>query len=124
MAQFFNIGLQVVIYDKLVFRFAKRKLLIKVARKAPISCPIMNPGRFVGLIPAKLSVSERATVIAGFAKLVEDVHQYPATIAKATAIGTDFGACFIAPKIAKTRVNVATASAIIFEIPLRSFVPI
>ena len=35
----------------------------------------MNAGTSLGAIPAKLSLSDRAIVIAGLAKLVEDVNQ-------------------------------------------------
>lgn len=42
---------------------------------APVICPTMNPGMLLGAMPAKLLLSERAMVIAGLAKLVEDVNQ-------------------------------------------------
>ena len=42
---------------------------------APASCAAMNPGASAGRMPAKLSVSERPSVIAGFAKEVEAVNQ-------------------------------------------------
>lgn len=48
---------------------------IAVAAIAPMSCPIINPSTFAGLTPAKLSDRERAIVMAGLAKLVDDVHQ-------------------------------------------------
>ena len=38
----------------------------------------MNHNADVGAIPAKVSVKTRATVTAGFAKLVDDVNQYAA----------------------------------------------
>ena len=42
---------------------------------APASCAAMNPGASAGRMPAKLSVSERPSVIAGFANEVEAVNQ-------------------------------------------------
>jgi len=42
---------------------------------APASCAAMKPGTSPGAIPAKLLLSERATVIAGLAKLVDEVNQ-------------------------------------------------
>ena len=42
---------------------------------APASCAAMNPGASAGRMPAKLSVRERPSVIAGFAKEVEAVNQ-------------------------------------------------
>src|SRR5947207_2267533 len=47
-----------------------------VAAPAPRSCAMMKPGASAGRIPAKVSVSDRATVTAGFAKDVEAVNQY------------------------------------------------
>ena len=46
-----------------------------VAAAAPTSCAAMKPGAFAGRMPEKVSVSERATVMAGFAKEVEEVNQ-------------------------------------------------
>ncbi len=45
------------------------------ARQAPTSCAAMNGRVSTGRMPAKLSVSARAKVIAGLAKLVEAVNQ-------------------------------------------------
>jgi hypothetical protein len=45
------------------------------ASKAPPICAAMKPGASTGRMPEKLSVSERARVIAGLAKLVDDVNQ-------------------------------------------------
>lgn len=47
----------------------------KCAASAPTSCAAMNPGTDAGAMPAKLSLSDRATVIAGFAELVDEVNQ-------------------------------------------------
>jgi hypothetical protein len=48
----------------------------------------MNAATWLGAIPAKVSLSERANVTAGFAKLVDDVNQYAAVIQSATATAT------------------------------------
>ena len=40
----------------------------------------MNAGTLAGSIPAKVSVSMRPIVTAGFAKLVDDVNQYAAAM--------------------------------------------
>ena len=74
------------------FSFANKIFDVKSAAIAPMIWPAKNPSTLAGLTPAKLSDSMRATVMAGLAKLVEDVHQYPAVIAKATVMGTDLGA--------------------------------
>ena len=42
---------------------------------APVSCAAINAGTSPGAIPAKVSDKLRATVMAGLAKLVEDVNQ-------------------------------------------------
>ena len=42
-------------------------------------------------MPAKLTVSARASVIAGLAKLVDEVNQYPAVITAATVSGVHVG---------------------------------
>ena len=46
-----------------------------VAALAPINCARMNPGTSAGRIPAKVSVTHRASVTAGFANEVEAVNQ-------------------------------------------------
>ena len=40
----------------------------------------MNIGTLLGRMPANVSVSVRAIVTAGFAKLVDDVNQYAAAM--------------------------------------------
>jgi hypothetical protein len=40
----------------------------------------MNIGALLGRMPAKVLVSVRPTVTAGFAKLVDDVNQYAAAM--------------------------------------------
>lgn len=45
------------------------------ARRRAASCATTNPGTSAGAIPAKLLDSDRATVVAGVAKLVEVVNQ-------------------------------------------------
>jgi hypothetical protein len=77
---------------------------------APKNCARINPIRLLGFIPVKVFVKARPIVIAGFAKLVEDVHQYPAKTVKATAAGTDFGEYLTEPNIAKTKAKVAMLS--------------
>src|SRR5512134_783514 len=47
-----------------------------------------NIGTDEGSMPANVSDSDRATVTAGFAKLVDDVNQYAPAIHAATANGT------------------------------------
>ncbi len=46
-----------------------------VAVRAPTICATMKAGTSKGWIPAKVSLSDRATVTAGFANDVEDVNQ-------------------------------------------------
>ena len=53
----------------------KRNLAITNAATAPASCAAMKPATLSGAIPAKLFDRLRATVIAGLAKLVDDVNQ-------------------------------------------------
>ena len=48
------------------------------ASAPPASCARMNGATDAGAIPANVSENTRPTVIAGFAKLVEDVNQYAA----------------------------------------------
>ena len=48
---------------------------------------MMNPGTCDGAIPAKVSVRERAMVMAGFANEVDEVNQYAAPIHAATIQG-------------------------------------
>ena len=47
-----------------------------VAAAAPVSCARMNPGASMSLIPAKVSLADRASVTAGFANEVDAVNQY------------------------------------------------
>ena len=51
-----------------------------VAAVAPRNCATINPGTFAGWIPVNVSVSDRASVTAGFANDVEDVNQYAAVM--------------------------------------------
>ena len=51
----------------------------------------MKPGVSAGRIPAKVSLTERASVTAGFAKDVDAVNQYAPIIHAATAHGTADG---------------------------------
>ena len=75
-------------------------------------------------IPAKVVVKPRASVTAGLAKDVDDVNQYAAVMVRPTSQGTACGAYRMPPRIARTRVNVATASASHCDGPLRVVVPI
>src|SRR4029434_7313063 len=58
------------------------------AAPAPRISATINPGASAGWIPANVSLNERATVTAGFAKEVEAVNQYAAPIYPPTAKGT------------------------------------
>src|SRR5262249_32617826 len=69
------------------------------ATAAPTSCAATNPGTHEGAMPANVSVSDRATVTAGFANDVDDVNQYAAPMYDATAIGAARGADSLAPWI-------------------------
>jgi len=52
-----------------------RVLAIAVAAIAPANCATTNIGTSCGAIPANVFDRPRTTVIAGFAKLVNDVNQ-------------------------------------------------
>ena len=45
-----------------------------------MTCITMNIGTLSGAMPAKVSLSMRAIVTAGLAKLVDDVNQYAAAM--------------------------------------------
>ena len=64
----------------------KNNLTTSVAIIAPIIWAKIKPKTLDGLIPLKLSVNILPIVTAGFAKLVDEVNQYPAVINKATPI--------------------------------------
>jgi hypothetical protein len=51
-----------------------------VAANAPANWVATNPATSAGLMPAKVLLSDRARVTAGFANEVEDVNQYAAVI--------------------------------------------
>src|SRR4029077_977888 len=51
-----------------------------VAAAAPVSCATTKPGTSTGRTPAKVSVSARPMVTAGFANDVETVNQYAAVM--------------------------------------------
>ena len=65
----------------------KRYRARQSAASAPVSCAMTNMGTSWGRMPANVSESERAIVIAGFAKDVEAVNQYAAPIHAATIQG-------------------------------------
>ena len=56
-----------------------------VAAKAPASWATMKAGASTGLMPANVSLADRANVTAGFANDVEAVNQYAAMMYAATA---------------------------------------
>jgi hypothetical protein len=58
------------------FKFGTSHRKSNVDAKAPKSCATTNSGTSLGRIPAKVSLTDRAIVTAGFAKDVEDVNQY------------------------------------------------
>ena len=53
-------------------------LITPAARMPPIICAAMKLGTDDGAIPAKVSENIRPTVMAGLAKLVEEVKKYAA----------------------------------------------
>ena len=53
-------------------------LIRPMAKAPPITWAAMNAGAEAGAMPAKVSENIRPTVIAGFAKLVEEVKKYAA----------------------------------------------
>ena len=55
---------------------------------APINCITTNIGTDSGAMPAKVLLSDRATVTAGFASEVDDVKKYAPVIQAATVNGT------------------------------------
>src|SRR4051794_12664840 len=55
---------------------ARSHVVTAIPTSAPAVCATTNIGAFEGAIPEKVSVNERATVTAGFAKEVEAVNQY------------------------------------------------
>ena len=57
------------------YAFSSMNLITAQAATAPTSWAAMNAGTPAGAIPAKLSLSDLAMVIAGLAKLVEEVNQ-------------------------------------------------
>src|SRR5829696_2996981 len=91
-----------------------------VAAAAPPIWAMIKAGASTGLIPAKVSVTERASVTAGFAKDVEAVNQYAATMYAATANATTDGLNRLLPKITASKPKVATASLKIWELPFRT----
>src|SRR5690349_21612211 len=80
-----------------------------------------NKGTDSGAMPANVSDSERATVTAGLAKLVELVNQYAAVMYPPTANATASARGDLrVPSTTRTSPNVATASARRTPLPLRS----
>src|SRR5205085_5322455 len=89
-----------------------------VAGPAPASCAAMNAGASAGRMPANVSLAERASVTAGFAKHVDAVNQYPATMYAPTANGTEPGLRREHPQMTARRPNVATSSLKSCALPL------
>src|ERR1700722_384958 len=82
-----------------------------MASPPPTTWAATKPGTDAGAIPAKEAENIRPAVMAGLAKLVEDVKKYPAPIYAPTAAGT----ARVRPdrasaKITRTRPRVATIS--------------
>ena len=61
-------------------RAGYRALTTAIARAPPITCAAMKAGADDGAMPANVFENIRPTVIAGLAKLVEDVKNYAAPI--------------------------------------------
>ena len=85
--------------------------MITTARPAPMIWAAMKPGTEAGAIPAKVSENIRPMVMAGLAKLVEDVKKHAAPMYAPTAAG----AARLRPdrasaKITRIRPRVATTS--------------
>ena len=88
-----------------------RMRMITTARPAPMIWAAMKPGTEAGAIPAKVAENIRPMVMAGLAKLVEDVKKYAAPMYAPTAAG----AARLRPdrasaKITRIRPRVATTS--------------
>ena len=66
-----------------------RARITSTARAPPMIWAAMNAGTEDGAIPAKVAENIRPTVMAGLAKLVEDVKKYAAPIYAPTAAGAD-----------------------------------
>jgi hypothetical protein len=66
--------------DYRLIRSGNNQREVTAAKTAPTSWARTNPGASDGAMPAKLSLMLRATVIAGLAKLVEEVNQYAAVM--------------------------------------------
>jgi len=71
----------------------------------------MNPGAEEGAIPVNELVNMRPTVMAGLAKLVDEVKKYAAVMYDATPAGTiAVSPDRISPKIKRTKMAVARIS--------------
>ena len=70
----------------------------------------MKAGTWFGAMPANVSVSERANVTAGLAKLVDEVNQYAAVIHSATAAATCGSGARDESRMVSSRPNVAMTS--------------
>ena len=88
----------------------KNNFTTSVAIIAPIIWAKIKPKTLDGLIPLKLSVNILPIVTAGFAKLVDEVNQYPAVINKATPIATEFSSLSLINKMVISKPQVAIIS--------------
>ena len=66
-----------------------KTLITTTASAPPMIWAAMNAGTEDGAMPAKVSENIRPTVMAGLAKLVEDVKKYAAPMYAPTAAGAD-----------------------------------
>src|ERR1700690_2419214 len=82
----------------------------------------MKAGASTGRIPAKVSVKDRAIVIAGFAKDVDAVNQYAEPIQQATIHGASSARRW--PMTTSSSPQVATASETHWAGPLRIWVEV
>jgi hypothetical protein len=93
-----------------------------VAAAAPASWARINPGASAGRIPAKVSLADRASVTAGYAKEVDAVNQYVPVRYAATANGTADERRRAQPQMIASNPNVAMNSLKKFA-PACSYVP-
>ena len=93
------------------------------ARAVAAICATRNMGTERGAMPAKVSLIVRASVTAGFAKLVEDVNQYAAVMYAPTANGaTDARPERTTPNTTSSSPKVAIPSPSQSPLPVRALV--
>ena len=91
-------------------RLGTSHLKSNVAARAPAIWAAMKPGTSLGLIPANVSLKDRAIVTAGFANEVDAVNQYAAVMYNPTAKGTIPAREREQPQMTDNRPKVATNS--------------